>query len=868
MLNSLFLTPGVRVRELVIPSCVFLLAALLPSGSASGAFDVSAPWAPSADGRLSEHPSVEAFRLEGQTIVLDGRLDDAAWESGRAARGFRTWDPIRGELPSEETAFEVAYDEEAIYFGVACYEKDPSRIASQLCRRDNMSDSDIVSIYLDTYHDHSTGYNFRVNPAGSKLDLYVFDDGQMDTNWDAVWDVATSSDMHGWYAEFRIPFSAVRYRPADEMTWGLQVYRYMHRRGEDTAWVTWDRETRGFVSRFGELRGLRGIPAARQLELLPYAVARATDPSAPAADDGLRAGGNFGLDLKYGVTTDLTLNATFQPDFGQVEADPALLNLSPFETYYDEKRPFFIEGSRFFAHPDFEVFYSRRVGTGDPNARIRFAGKLTGKTVQGVSIAALYAATDITGEGQAHNFLKSGEQLTHYFVGRLGKEFAGGLHRVNVMQTVVVRAADRDTYGDFASRDALTTAVDFDLNFHDRDYNVSGSAVGSAIDPASLSSDPSVPHDPIYGTAGSLALRKLGGTTRGGVNSSWKTDRVDLNDAGYMRVPDEVNSSGWLEYVHDPGDASALVTEGSLELDVWRNWLYAGGRGFDRETGEVVWSYGPGHPESVGTSINGWCQFRSYWTASAGVNWEDAGTSKYGTRTYEGVPGPLMSYPSSVSAWGNVGTDWRKPLSLNVNGSGWQSDAGGRGLSAAIGVGWNPTQRVSVSLNTSLGADHSATQHLANFAHDGGGIGGVSYVFAELDQRTVDATLRADVLFTRDVSLQLYAQPYLTAGDYRNPRELVRPDSYDLTPAEGIPGFEPSDVHSFDFKYSAVNVNVVFRWEYAAGSTFYLVWKQGRDVYEERAGSPGFSTALDAGDLLDNEPENTLLAKLTYWFSL
>lgn len=862
-------------------ACLAALWATVCGGTARAGFDgwqCGAGVDPSSNGREAAVPSVTAHRLDdGSPIVVDGRLDDPAWRDAQAACGFSVWDPDRGEAPSEETVFKVAYDDDAVYFGIACFETDGSSIRTKLCRRDCISDSDVISLYLDTYHDRTTGYNFRLNTLGVQEDRYVFNDGDMDPDWDAVWEGGAYRDEDGWYAELRIPFSCVRYRPGQDMTWGCQLYRYMSGRGEDTSWVTWDRETRGFVSRFGEIVGLSGVQAPRQLEIMPYVVHRTTDPSAtgPEEPDNYE---NVGLDVKYGVTADLTLNATIQPDFGQVEADPAVLNLSPFETYYEEKRPFFIEGNRFFAHPAFDVFHSRRIGTGDPNSRIRAAAKLTGKTPGGLSIAGLYAATDVTSKGKAHQLFTGGEEETHYLVARLGREFNHGTHRVNVMQTAVLRSADRDEYGDYASRDAYTTGVDFDLNFHDRDYNIQGTFVGSTVDPAPLESDPAVPHAPYYGSGGTLELRKLGGSVIGGIEGRWESDDLDLNDVGFLSAPDEIVAGGWLEWEHHPKPGEGIFNGGNINLNVWRSWLYGDGEGRDQDTGELVWSYGRGHPQSLEMSIGGWGEFRNYWSAWAGVGGDTEGTTKYETRYFGDDRGPLMTTAQSFWYWWGFNSDYRKPLTLTHEGNVSWNDRGGRALWAQVAAGWNAAEAMTYSVSVAYSRSHSDAAHLDawridedadwNYPNPGGGIGGVSYLFAELDRRTIDATFRADILFSRDLSLQLYAQPYLTIGDYRNPRELVRPDSYDLAPAVDVPGFDPDDVHKFDFRYSAVNINAVLRWEYAPASTFYLVWKQGREVGESRAETRGFSTTLDAAALFDNEPENTFLAKVTYWFSL
>ena len=475
----------------------------------------------------------------------------------------------------------------------------------------------------------------------------------------------------------------------------------------------------------------------------------------------------------------------------------------------------------------------------------------------------------MTEEGRAHNFLKSGEQQTHYFVGRIGKEFADGAHRVNVMQTGAFRSAERltDDEDEYPSRDAWTTAMDFDLNFHDRDYNVEGSFVGSVVDPAAVASDPSIPHEKFYGTGGNLGIRKLGGTFMGGVNGRWESDKLDLNDVGFLRAPDEMNVGGWFRYEHNSTRDDALFMRGDVGVDINKSWLYAGNEGLDLDTGEIAWSYGRGRPESQGVHLNSSAQLGNYWHVWSGGGWNPEGTSKYATRTYEGERGPLVRYPSGAYGWLGFNTDHRRPVVANVDMNASRSAWGEWSKRASVRLDWTATEAMTHSLSVSYGRSYSEAQHLGNFRNPGGGIGGVSYVFAELEQQTLDVTFRSDFLFSRDLSLQLYAQPYLTVGGYGNPRELVTPDSYDLAPAVDIPGFSPEDVTDSDFRYSAMNVNAVLRWEYRPGSTFYLVWKQGRDLYNDRFEMPALETSLDFGALLGREPENTFLAKITYWFS-
>lgn len=819
----------------------------------------------SANGRLTTIPELNAYQLINETIQVDGKLDDPAWSKAENATGFREWDPNRGEVSIEETSFKIAYDNEALYVAVACFEKDVNTVTNKLCRRDQISNSDFVGVYIDPYYDRTTAYNFMVNPSGVMGDRYVYGDGNMDPNWNGIWEAKVSSDEDGWYIEYRIPFSCLRYRPSEDMTWGLNVYRFMFGRGKDNGWTVWDKEKRGFVSRFGELKNLKDIPQTRQLELTPYFVHRTTDPY---NDSEFNHYDNFGADLKWGVTPNLTLSATFQPDFGQVEADPTELNLSPFETHFIEKRPFFVEGAQYFWHPDFNMFYSRRIGTGDENSRIRTAGKLLGKTESGISIAGLYASTDIASEGQAHNSFKNGTQSSHYFFTRVGKEFNDGAHRINFAQSAVFKPDNRDEYGNYDSRDGMTTGADFDFNFMDRAYNVHGSFIGSIIDPAPSESDPDLSHGKIYGTGGVFKVSKLDGNFKTGLIGRWESKYLDLNDVGYLSAPDEIDFDYWASYYYNPSGKSTIFNQASFETGFWRRWLYGSGDGYDHDTGELIWSYGRGYPKKYGGRLESWMQFQNYWELWTGINAESEIVAKYETRTFDGERGPLMRLPSGISAWLGGNTDYRKRYQLELNLSGnWNNDGGAR-VSTNASCRWNTTDALRLTMYIGNIQRHYNVMHLENFANPGSGIGGVSYVFAELDQRIVNMTLRSDILFTRDLSLQLYAQPFITVGDYSNPRELKRPNSYDLEPPDGLPDF---DVDDYDFRYAAVNFNAVLRWEFMRGSTFYIVWKHERitDIDRSDTTDPDeFSTSLDAADLTNNQPTNVILMKISYWLAL
>ncbi len=827
-----------------------------------------------SNGTTTAVPSLEAFYLDDLKIEMDGILDDPAWDLAQSGWGLRQLDPDRGAPASVPSVFKVAYDDDAIYFAMACWEDDMANVASYLGRRDQIDASDVVSIYIDPYHDRTTGYNFRVNPAGVQQDAYLFDNGNRDLDWNAVWDAEVHHDDNGWYVEIRIPFSQIRFKPSEDMTWGLQAYRWMHGRGEDTGWVMWDRNASGFVSRWGYLTGLRGVTNPRKLEVLPYVLTKHVDPAAEEAEDQWQNSQNFGADFKYGVTANLTLNATFQPDFGQVEADPALLNLSPFETFYQEKRPFFIEGARFFQHPHFNLFYSRRIGTGDPNSRIRGAAKLTGKIGGDFSLAVLAATTDIGQDGKAHNPFVSGTQKTAYGLVRVGKEFLEGNHRVNVMGTAVNR--DKGSFSgadERHQRNGYSGGFDFEMNFRDRMYRVVGSAVGTLVDPFTDHFDPALSPSAKYGTGGLFNVRKAGGEWRGTLQGHWESDKLDPNDMGFLSAPDEKQLYGNVSYHYNRDGSDGIWNSFVSELEGHRSWLYAGNSGFDVETGSEAWRYDRSHRQASGVHFFAEAQHKSFHQGYIFLGRSFDGTSKYETRSFEDERGPLMTRPGWNAAEIGFTTDWRKPWSLDMEFESNWGDAR-NDLEWEVGVRWNQSENFSHWIGFEIGHYRNDAQWVNNFRSADStpavvGIGGVDYVFGELDQKIWDITLRSNILFNRDNSLQLYLQPFLTRGNYSRMKWLATPDSYDLRPYD----IDPSQ---FDFEFGAVNLNLVYRWEYRPGSTLYLVWAHNKNQYQEKGGpdnpdwdpDPVWKNEFDSGYPFRTEPGNTFMAKISYWFSI
>lgn len=825
-----------------------------------------------ANGRNTAVPSLEAGRIINGGIKVDGRLDEASWREAVAAGGFTQFEPERRGVAGEQTVFKVVYDDDAIYFGVACLRTNGSPITSCLSRRDQITSSDLIRVYLSPYHDMTTGYHFRINPHGVKEDYYNYGDLYHDVSWDAVWEADTSQDEGGWYAEIRIPFSSIRYRESESMTWGCNVFQYIHSLGQRTAWSNWDRDQSGFMSRSGTITGIDGIRPPRQLEVTPFMVARLTDPSDPQngyRDENWDEFATFGADIKYGVTSDLTLSATVQPDFGQVEADPSLMNLSPFETYYQEKRPFFVEGAQFFWHPDNTVFYSRRIGTGSPNSRIRAAAKLTGKVAGDVSTAILFAATDETMGGRAHNFLQGGNKKAYYGISRFGTQFHDDQHSVNVMGTAVVR--DKDSF-DTATRNGYTGGGDFELNFMDRMYQATGSFVGSIVDPMAAPLPGSVDPDATYGTGTRFEFEKRSGHWTWAATTRHQSDKLDINDLGYISNPDHYATQFWVDRSFNGNGETDWFTSANVFFLTYKSWIWADRSFADpNNPNRDLWAYESGHNLLNNHSLNGNLEFRNRWGLYWGANYNPDCTDLYGTRWTPdwSQRGPLMSTPDNYAAWLGLFSDSRRDFSMNFDYNQAGDEAGGKEQQLEMNSEWVVNSKLTCEIGICYNWSHADAQWVGNFTNPGGGIGDVSYTFAELDQKTLDMTLRGSYLFDRDNSLELYLQPFMTVGDYGNLRELARVDSYDLDPYAGY------DVRNEDFSFGAVNLNMVYRWEYRPGSTIFLVWSHSRQSYDQRAfhGAPGdpgnlFTNNLSGDTLFNNEAENTFLLKINYWLPI
>jgi hypothetical protein len=900
------------LRTLLLASS-WLAAGLLPQ--AVEAQTAAAPDAPAALANAAAGRSVLTLRalpLEGE-VRIDGHLDEAVWQRAEIATDFVQQRPAPGEGATQRTEARILYGRDAIYVGMRMYDSSPDSITTQLARRDATGlTSDWAHVLLDSYHDRRTAFRFSVNPSGVKRDVKHFDDTSEDGGWDAVWEVATRVDSLGWTAEFRIPLSQLRYQTTasgEEATWGVNFIRDIARRDERSWWSPVLPNTSGMVSRAGELQGLRDLPSLRRIEIMPYSVGRLTRaPELQPGNPYFRSNAlwsSLGGDLRYGVTSNLTLTATVNPDFGQVEADPSQLNLSAFETFLPERRPFFQEGSDIFRFNlgigdgnSEQLFYSRRIGrapqrgvhvangyTDVPEAaRIYGAAKLSGQLQGGWSVGVLNATTGVAEARlmDAHGVETTTpvEPLTNYAVARASRNFRDGQSTVGGIFTATNRQLDHEAL-EFLNRAAYAGGVDLSHRFGGGNYRLGASLLGSRIEgteramlraqtsPVRYFQRPDATHvaldstrTSLQGTTGSLELWKMaGGNWRWALFSSFRTPGFEINDAGFQTEADQIMGGGYVGYQRS--QPQGPFRSWNVNVNQWQGWNWGGER------------------LGLGGNVNGSFQLRNLWSGYGGINRQQESISTFALRG-----GPSIVRPGRTNFWSGINTDSRKPVRLNLHVDGsFEDETDGGHFGISPGLTYRPASHVSLSLNPSVSWNTSAWQCAA----PGSGCrAGGRYLFAELDQRTLMMTTRLNYTFAPNLSLQLYAQPFVSAGSYSQFREVVDPragsfaDRFRTFGADQIsrnaetgryevrlngatqetPDFSFGDPN---FNFRQLRSNAVLRWEYRPGSTLFLVWSQGRTGFD----SDGtFRFRTDASELFNAPATNVFMVKLNYWLGL
>jgi len=824
------------------------------------------------------HPILTAVRAANSPSV-DGDLSDAAWQVAPEFTDFTQHDPVDGEPPTMPTSVRIVYDDDAIYFGVKV--TDPQPPTSLLARRDSFTQSDFISINIDPSFDRLSGSAFTINPANVQVDSILFSDINEDANWDGVWSSATKIVPDGWIAEVRIPFSQLRFPDRPVHTWGLNITRRTVRNNEWVRIVNTMKGGTGFVSHFADIVGLEGIRRGRPLELIPYAVVRndlltradRNDPLLTRSDVRVDAG----IDLKYALTSSLTLTGTINPDFGQVEVDPAVVNLSQFETFYPEKRPFFTEGSNLFrfgdtpapSHFNFffspSLFYTRRIGRA-PQARpdaefsavpadttILGAAKVTGKLPGGWAIGVLDALTAterarFVDDGRAGR--QQVEPMTNYFVSRISKQI-GERSRVGFMLNSVNRKIAEET--SFLRESALSGGIDGYTTFKAKSWVLEGSLVGSRVggsaeaiartqrSPSRYYDRPDAGHveyDPtrssLQGWGGKAMISKATGVWRPNVQIQAYSPGYETNDTGFMQRTDIISAHALMQYVNQK------TTKHFRERVLWFGTLQ--NRNFDGDTIERG-IFG----DTFGT-------LQSYWEYRASLFLSPDSMSDRLTRG-----GPLVRTPAGWSSNLSLDSDGRKNVSF-----GWFSHLEGAGdgsyvRTAGMNVSVRPASNLTLRISPSYTRSHDYTQYISRFDDTTATrTFGRRYLFAELEQRSFELATRADWTLNSRLSLQLYVQPFVAAGEYHDYHTLDAARTRDFTPYT-------ASVPSNDFNFRSVRGSAVMRWQFRPGSALYVVWNENRaDV----APVGDLKLGRDLRAIPNAPSRDVFLVKFSYWLPL
>jgi hypothetical protein len=848
------------------------LALVLQGVQSSPSHTPAGPPTPTAVPAPTDSSATAALAAEPPTI--DGRDDDAVWRTAPVISAFQEWRPTEGKAPRFRTEAKIAYDAANLYVYVRALDPHPDSIKQILERRDSYTPSDMIWLFVDSYHDRRTGYEFGVNAAGVKMDQAVYDDGNEDGAWDGVWDAATHTDSAGWAAEFRIPLSQMRYTGDREHTFGIMIDRDVYRYNERYSWPLLRQSKTGFVSQFGSLYGVNDLETPKRLEAMPYVVAKNTSNivgNAFTQQSNMSVGG----DIKYRLAPNVTLDATVNPDFGQVEADPAVLNLSAYESFFDERRPFFVAGRGLFR---FDVncnavncsgeslYYSRRIGRtpelagvyGDtvPQRPVTIigAGKLLGRFPGGLTVGVLDAVTRRAASPGDTTY----SPATNFAVVRATQDFRGGNSAIGGMLTAVDRRMDPWS-SPYLPASAYVGAVDFRHRFLKNLYEVSGSLDRSRVQGSTDAihdlqtngvhlyqrPDADLPLDPdrtvLEGDAEELRLGKIGGEHLMFESAlQRRSPGFETNDIGYLRRADQTSWSTWVGFFDRK--ARPLYNRFQLNNNWWQYWTT------------------DGLPLEAAYNTNVHVTFRNNWGWHMGGTLGQLGTT-YDDRAARG--GPAVRQDPYISPWLSINGDDRKAIVPFFNAN-YYRGSGGRSRSWNIGpeLDFKAVGRFSSSVSVNWSHNVNDNQWYGNYDEEDG----THYTFAHLDQTTTSVTARLNYTFTPNVSLQTYLQPFISKGTYSDVRQLSatpRAAEYDDRYAPFLNSDVTSDPGGFNFKQ--LQSNVVFRWEYSPGSTLFVVWNEGRQGYASVAGTNGFQG--DVRDLFGLHPANTFLVKVSYWLN-
>jgi hypothetical protein len=829
----------------------YLLASLLISALLVG---VAAPVA--GEENETQVKKLRAYRLNPEVPTVDGTLDETAWNSPELDKGrdFTQRNPDDGAEASESTLVAIAYGEHALFVAFWCYDSQPELIARQLVRRDRGAQSDQVGVRIDGFHDHQTGYGFCVSAAGVQQDWRIYNDGWSDWNWDGVWDAAVKIQPWGWTAEMEIPYHCLRFPDQEEQVWGLNFSRVINRREEDSWWSPISNSESGFVSKFGHLTGLKGIEPARHLEVLPYGVSSyETERKRRSNPDGEGSFGNTGLDVKWGLSSNLILDATINPDFGQVELDEPVLNLSTFETYFGERRPFFVEGSDLFDNR-FDLFYSRRIGhqpTGDVDdpqfldytsplprsTTILGAAKLTGKLASGTSIALLTAVTEEETREYDAAVLAIDSNSTPFdttvidTISREGViEPSAGYTALRVQQDVFRSSHVGGTLtlaGQERTYPATTGGFDWRLFTNNRIWSFCGQAVFSRLNANET------------GFGINMDVQKESGKhLRFSVGTAIYDPHLNLNRLGYLQRPNYREAWTWWQYRTDD--------DWWIIRNSWNNVNLSWGWNYQHQEIQKSWNF------------NNCIDFTNFWQ---GGLWCGGNVQKYDDRETRGRGPWKRPHNWYAGIW--LDTDERKMFQVELDyGFGesrtspwWQTE---------ILFRFKPFSNFDFWTHWEYVHDYGQLRWVDNYPEING-VSTDSTLFAYDNQDIFELQLGATWTVRTNLSIQFSAEGLSSGLDYYDYRPWLGEDRYGGTYSDDQFG------RSYDYLYSALNSMFLLRWEYLPGSTLYAVWTRSRWEYDPDV--TGFVFGRDFDRFLSGIPTygnvtNVFLIKLSYWMNI
>ena len=840
-------------------------------------------------------------KQEATSLSMDGILIDEVWQKGEWEDHFRQYSPVDGGEPSQKTQFKMFHDGSFIYVAVRCLDSEPDKIAHILSRRDDAL-GDRVGVELDSYNDHITAYCFYVNAAGVKWDYTSSDNNGQDANWNPVWWVRTSKDDYGWYAEMKIPLSELRFKPSESASWGVQIGRRIYRNQEVDLWQPMSREQQGWNANLGILGWTEKLESKLPLNATPYLVAQHDkfnkEPDNPFRKSGHVSKLNIGFDAKIGISNNWTTDITVNPDFGQVDADPSQVNLTAYEVFQQERRPFFIEGRNIFSFGigvgdgdlgTETLFYTRRIGRkphyspdlkDDEYAkrpeftRIIGAAKVSGRTSGGLSVGVMEALT-------AREFTridKKGNQreleiepLTNYTVLRVNQELNNANTQFGGVVTSTVRDLDASQLN-FLHRNATTGGVNFlqyfynkrwSFNFNTYFSNVQGSREAilktqegaghyfQRSDAAHLKVDSS--RTSLTGNGGKFLISKESGKLRMMFCVLWKSPQLEINDLGFARSMDDITQIYWAGYRFTK--PSGIMRSANINVNQW-----------------VGWSYG-GEYKGIGGNVNGGLTFKNLWTAYGGMN---INLQQLSTDLLRG--GPSVKLGSSGNFWINLGSDESRKFysecSFAMGGS--TSNSSERWMDFGATFTYRPASYMSISISPGYFNLDNDIQYIDKAAVQNK----TFYILGRIRQEIFKVSARINVSITPDLTLQYWGQPFIATGNYSEfkraanvasssyrdrfyrfaPNEIsynIKDETYSVKEAGSV-GYKFNKPHFTSREFLS---NMVLRWEYIPGSSLFLVWSQTRSSSSKVGHS---RIAGDLGDLLATYPYNVFLVKFSY----